>query len=186
MYYKIWLRLSIRRKLIMLITLLILSLYMFSWWNRNKFRKGWPRCPSPHSSKGIAWSRCWWCGCFILTTRAYCRASSKISIWKAPCTRYLHELNISYKTKCSFQYFYFQYIFLHLLVVVDPILGCKLRPHQVEGVKFMWNAVTGVNIENYSGCIMADEMVWQKICHCLYSWVFYVQATLLSILQSFS
>eukprot|EP01147_Barroeca_monosierra_P002308 gene2308-5293_t len=52
-------------------------------------------------------------------------------------------------------------------VVVDPILGCKLRPHQVEGVKFMWNAVTGVNIENYSGCIMADEMGLGKTFQCV-------------------
>uniref|UniRef100_A0A915EBH9 DNA repair and recombination protein RAD54-like n=1 Tax=Ditylenchus dipsaci TaxID=166011 RepID=A0A915EBH9_9BILA len=43
-------------------------------------------------------------------------------------------------------------------VVVDPILSKILRPHQREGVKFMYDCVTGLRIEGYSGCIMADEM----------------------------
>jgi len=43
-------------------------------------------------------------------------------------------------------------------VVVDPILTAVLRPHQREGVKFMWDCVTGVQIEGSYGCIMADEM----------------------------
>ncbi|EGD76329.1 hypothetical protein PTSG_01031 [Salpingoeca rosetta] len=52
-------------------------------------------------------------------------------------------------------------------VVVDPILGTKLRPHQVEGVQFLWNAVTGVNIEGFNGCIMADEMGLGKTFQCV-------------------
>lgn len=43
-------------------------------------------------------------------------------------------------------------------VVVDPVLGNILRPHQREGVTFMYNCVTGVQIEGMYGCIMADEM----------------------------
>ena len=43
-------------------------------------------------------------------------------------------------------------------VVVDPLLCKVLRPHQREGVKFMYDCVTGVKIENSYGCIMADEM----------------------------
>lgn len=42
-------------------------------------------------------------------------------------------------------------------VVVDPILSNILRPHQREGVKFMYDCVTGVKGDFY-GCIMADEM----------------------------
>lgn len=42
-------------------------------------------------------------------------------------------------------------------VVVDPVLGNILRPHQREGVKFMYDCVTGAKGE-YCGCIMADEM----------------------------
>lgn len=42
-------------------------------------------------------------------------------------------------------------------VVVDPVLGNILRPHQREGVKFMYDCVTGANGE-YQGCIMADEV----------------------------
>ena len=44
-------------------------------------------------------------------------------------------------------------------VVVDPLLCRILRPHQREGVKFMYDCVTGSRIEGYHGCIMADEMV---------------------------
>ena len=44
-------------------------------------------------------------------------------------------------------------------VVVDPILSKVLRPHQVEGVKFMYECVTGLKVEGAYGCIMADEMV---------------------------
>lgn len=42
-------------------------------------------------------------------------------------------------------------------VVVDPVLCNVLRPHQREGVKFMYDCVTGVKGE-FKGCIMADEM----------------------------
>lgn len=42
-------------------------------------------------------------------------------------------------------------------VVVDPVLSNILRPHQREGVKFMYDCVTGVK-GDFNGCIMADEM----------------------------
>jgi len=42
---------------------------------------------------------------------------------------------------------------------VDPALTKVLRPHQREGVKFMYDCVTGVQIPDFHGCIMADEMV---------------------------
>jgi len=52
-------------------------------------------------------------------------------------------------------------------VVVDPLLGKVLRPHQREGVKFMYDCVTGSRIENYHGCIMADEMGLGKTLQCI-------------------
>ncbi|EYC24388.1 hypothetical protein Y032_0014g2480 [Ancylostoma ceylanicum] len=52
-------------------------------------------------------------------------------------------------------------------VVVDPVLGNILRPHQREGVKFMYDCVTGRNIEGYHGCIMADEMGLGKTLQCI-------------------
>lgn len=42
-------------------------------------------------------------------------------------------------------------------VVVDPLLGNILRPHQREGVRFMYDCVTGAK-GDFNGCIMADEM----------------------------
>ncbi|KAI7577988.1 DNA repair protein [Hortaea werneckii] len=43
-------------------------------------------------------------------------------------------------------------------VVIDPRLAKVLRPHQVEGVKFLYRCTTGLIDENAHGCIMADEM----------------------------
>ncbi|GMT02363.1 hypothetical protein PENTCL1PPCAC_24537, partial [Pristionchus entomophagus] len=52
-------------------------------------------------------------------------------------------------------------------VVVDPILGRVLRPHQKEGVRFMYDCVTGRAIEKFNGCIMADEMGLGKTLQCI-------------------
>ncbi|KAJ2725116.1 DNA-dependent ATPase protein rad54 [Coemansia sp. Benny D115] len=52
-------------------------------------------------------------------------------------------------------------------VVVDPALGRKLRPHQIEGVKFLYNCVTGSIYPNAFGCIMADEMGLGKTLQCI-------------------
>ncbi|OTF71738.1 DNA repair and recombination protein RAD54-like protein [Euroglyphus maynei] len=52
-------------------------------------------------------------------------------------------------------------------VVVDPVLCNVLRPHQREGVKFMWDCVTGVRIADQFGCIMADEMGLGKTLQCI-------------------
>ncbi|KAI4886621.1 hypothetical protein NFI96_012739 [Prochilodus magdalenae] len=52
-------------------------------------------------------------------------------------------------------------------VVVDPILSKVLRPHQREGVKFLWECVTGRRISDSYGCIMADEMGLGKTLQCI-------------------
>lgn len=43
-------------------------------------------------------------------------------------------------------------------VVIDPRLAKVLRPHQVEGVKFLYRCTTGLVDDKANGCIMADEM----------------------------
>ena len=43
-------------------------------------------------------------------------------------------------------------------VVIDPLLARKLRPHQIEGVKFMYESVMGMRGHDGKGCILADEM----------------------------
>ncbi|EJU03425.1 DNA repair protein SNF2 family [Dacryopinax primogenitus] len=52
-------------------------------------------------------------------------------------------------------------------VVIDPVLGKVLRPHQVEGVKFLYKCTTGAIVENAYGCIMADEMGLGKTLQCI-------------------
>uniref|UniRef100_A0A1I7VZT2 DNA repair and recombination protein RAD54-like n=1 Tax=Loa loa TaxID=7209 RepID=A0A1I7VZT2_LOALO len=52
-------------------------------------------------------------------------------------------------------------------IVVDPMLSAILRPHQREGVKFMYDCVTGVRIPSAHGCIMADEMGLGKTLQCI-------------------
>lgn len=44
-------------------------------------------------------------------------------------------------------------------VVIDPLLARVLRPHQIEGVRFLYECVTEQKQEGLFGCIMADEMV---------------------------
>lgn len=43
-------------------------------------------------------------------------------------------------------------------IVVDPMLTRWLRPHQREGVQFMFECVTGQRVEGGQGCILADDM----------------------------
>jgi DNA repair and recombination RAD54-like protein len=43
-------------------------------------------------------------------------------------------------------------------VVVDPQLASHLRPHQIEGVKFMYECVMGLKSFKGNGCILADDM----------------------------
>jgi DNA repair and recombination protein RAD54B len=43
-------------------------------------------------------------------------------------------------------------------VVLDPMLSKKLRPHQKEGVKFMYECVMGLREHAGDGCILADDM----------------------------
>ncbi|KAI0082617.1 DNA repair protein, SNF2 family [Panus rudis PR-1116 ss-1] len=52
-------------------------------------------------------------------------------------------------------------------VVIDPRLSKVLRPHQVEGVKFLYRCTTGMVVENQYGCIMADEMGLGKTLQCI-------------------
>ncbi|PBK78334.1 hypothetical protein ARMSODRAFT_991686 [Armillaria solidipes] len=52
-------------------------------------------------------------------------------------------------------------------VVIDPRLCKVLRPHQVEGVKFLYKCTTGKVVENQYGCIMADEMGLGKTLQCI-------------------
>ncbi|KAI0700892.1 P-loop containing nucleoside triphosphate hydrolase protein [Cytidiella melzeri] len=43
-------------------------------------------------------------------------------------------------------------------VVIDPILGRRLREHQIEGVRFMYECVMAMKGHDGKGCILADEM----------------------------
>ncbi|KAG2153895.1 P-loop containing nucleoside triphosphate hydrolase protein [Suillus clintonianus] len=43
-------------------------------------------------------------------------------------------------------------------VVLDPIIARHLRPHQVEGLKFLYECVMGLRRHEGQGCILADEM----------------------------
>ncbi|GAB7366841.1 hypothetical protein MBLNU230_g1011t1 [Neophaeotheca triangularis] len=52
-------------------------------------------------------------------------------------------------------------------VVIDPRLTKVLRPHQVEGVKFLYRCTTGLMDSNAEGCIMADEMGLGKTLQCI-------------------
>lgn len=52
-------------------------------------------------------------------------------------------------------------------VVIDPKLSKILRPHQVEGVRFLYRCTAGLIDPRAKGCIMADEMGLGKTLQCL-------------------
>lgn len=43
-------------------------------------------------------------------------------------------------------------------VVIDPLLAKFLRPHQVEGVRFLYECIMGYRLYNGRGALLADEM----------------------------
>lgn len=46
---------------------------------------------------------------------------------------------------------------------VPPVLAKWLRPHQREGVQFMYECVMGMKDFNGNGCILADDMGLGKV-----------------------
>eukprot|EP00118_Oscarella_pearsei_P020799 m.229567 g.229567 ORF g.229567 m.229567 type:complete len:886 (+) comp40045_c0_seq52:113-2770(+) len=52
-------------------------------------------------------------------------------------------------------------------VVVDPHIGKQLRPHQREGVLFLYECVMGMRSVSGQGAILADEMGLGKTIQCI-------------------
>lgn len=52
-------------------------------------------------------------------------------------------------------------------VVIDPKLARILRPHQIEGTKFLYRCTMGFTDPRANGCIMADEMGLGKTLQCI-------------------
>jgi DNA repair and recombination protein RAD54B len=52
-------------------------------------------------------------------------------------------------------------------VSVDGCLASVLRPHQREGIVFLYKCIMGINNSNYKGAILADEMGLGKTLQCI-------------------
>ncbi|XP_058420597.1 DNA repair and recombination protein RAD54B isoform X2 [Diceros bicornis minor] len=52
-------------------------------------------------------------------------------------------------------------------VVIDPHLVRHLRPHQKEGIKFLYECVMGMRVSGRCGAILADEMGLGKTLQCI-------------------
>ena len=52
-------------------------------------------------------------------------------------------------------------------VVVDPLLSRNLRPHQRDGVVFLYECLMGFKTPNMYGAILADEMGLGKTLQCI-------------------
>lgn len=52
-------------------------------------------------------------------------------------------------------------------VSVDGCLAAVLRPHQREGIVFLYKCVMGMNDSSYKGAILADEMGLGKTLQCI-------------------
>lgn len=57
--------------------------------------------------------------------------------------------------------------FPNVPVVIDPKLAKILRPHQREGMRFLYRCTAGLVDARAKGCIMADEMGLGKTLQCL-------------------
>ena len=64
-------------------------------------------------------------------------------------------------------------------VYVPPVLAKWLRPHQREGVQFMYECVMGLKDFPGAGCILADDMGLGKVSSvCIdssFGWVVMIQ-----------
>ncbi|NXI50567.1 RA54B protein, partial [Chloroceryle aenea] len=52
-------------------------------------------------------------------------------------------------------------------VVVDPYIANNLRPHQREGITFLYECVMGMRVSGRFGAILADEMGLGKTLQCI-------------------
>ncbi|XP_072780929.1 DNA repair and recombination protein RAD54B isoform X3 [Taeniopygia guttata] len=52
-------------------------------------------------------------------------------------------------------------------VVVDPYIANNLRPHQKEGIIFLYECVMGMRVSSRFGAILADEMGLGKTLQCI-------------------
>lgn len=43
-------------------------------------------------------------------------------------------------------------------VLLDPLLNQRMKPHQKEGLVFLYNCINGLTENHGNGCILADEM----------------------------
>ena len=69
-------------------------------------------------------------------------------------------------------------------MAVDPVISKHLRPHQREGIIFLYECVMGYKVPNSFGAILADEMGLGKTLQCIalawtllkqvWIWVFFV------------
>ena len=58
---------------------------------------------------------------------------------------------------------------------VIPSLASKLRPHQREGVQFLFDCTMGMKGFEGEGCILADDMgLGEYFCVCVYACVFVI------------
>lgn len=58
-------------------------------------------------------------------------------------------------------------LILHIMLYLSYTEYSKSVPYSGQGVKFMYDCVTGKQIEDNFGCIMADEMGLGKTLQCI-------------------
>ena len=89
-------------------------------------------------------------------------SAQKLSKFKLYNKKSLNELlGISDKTEDPMAKF------PNVPVVIDPKLAKILRPHQREGLRFLYRCTAGLVHPKAKGCIMADEMGLGKTLQCL-------------------
>ncbi|XP_009901265.2 DNA repair and recombination protein RAD54B [Dryobates pubescens] len=110
---------------------------------------------------------------FCKPFKAVCQASTKENILKGPQScKPRHDPSASNslvmpKPSASHQWMFNKAGLPVVDVVVDPYIANNLRPHQREGILFLYECVMGMRVSGRFGAILADEMGLGKTLQCI-------------------
>ncbi|KAM5280819.1 DNA repair and recombination protein RAD54B [Ctenodactylus gundi] len=111
--------------------------------------------------------------CFSKPFKSVCKQSSKENRWddfqnyKPRHDPYTPNSLVMQRPDKNHQWMFNKNCFPLVDVVVDPYVVHHLRPHQKEGIMFLYECVMGMRMIGRCGAILADEMGLGKTLQCI-------------------
>ncbi|XP_074172338.1 DNA repair and recombination protein RAD54B isoform X2 [Rhinolophus sinicus] len=103
--------------------------------------------------------------CFSNPLKSVCKPSSKEN--RQSSFQNCKPRHDPYAPNNNHQWMFNRNCFPIVDVVIDPHLVRHLRPHQKEGIMFLYECVMGMRVNNRCGAILADEMGLGKTLQCI-------------------